>query len=166
MAISAVNRTPSWIHLPGKKSIWCRGCGPPSGASVQGGMHYAFRAFCHPCAEPGRVPGAFRLTMRGACGRVTQSLERLKPPPDRLYGRGRGHKLRARQETLLAATLPRLALRAEQAADPLGAFGPGFTALWLEVGFGGGEHALAQIAAHPEAALIACEVFDNGVCSL
>ena len=33
-------------------------------------------------------------------------------------------------------------------------------------GFGGGEHALAQIAAHPEAALIACEVFDNGICSL
>jgi len=38
--------------------------------------------------------------------------------------------------------------------------------LWLEVGFGGGEHALAQIAAHPDSALIACEVFDNGICSL
>lgn len=97
---------------------------------------------------------------------MIQSIERLKPPPDRLYGRGRGHKLRARQETLLAVTLPRLALRPEQAADPLTAFGSGSTALWLEVGFGGGEHALAQIAAHPEAALIACEVFDNGICSL
>ena len=39
-------------------------------------------------------------------------------------------------------------------------------AVWLEVGFGGGEHALAQVAAHPEAALIACEVFENGICSL
>jgi tRNA (guanine-N7-)-methyltransferase len=38
--------------------------------------------------------------------------------------------------------------------------------LWLEVGFGGGEHALAQIVAHPDTALIACEVFDNGICSL
>lgn len=38
--------------------------------------------------------------------------------------------------------------------------------LWLEVGFGGGEHALAQIAAHPHAGLIACEVFENGICSL
>ena len=38
--------------------------------------------------------------------------------------------------------------------------------LWLEVGFGGGEHALAQAAAHPDTALIACEVFDNGICSL
>jgi tRNA (guanine-N7-)-methyltransferase len=34
------------------------------------------------------------------------------------------------------------------------------------VGFGGGEHALAQVAAHPEAGLLACEVFVNGVCSL
>ena len=39
-------------------------------------------------------------------------------------------------------------------------------ALWLEVGFGGGEHALAQVAAHPDMGLIACEVFENGLCSL
>jgi tRNA (guanine-N7-)-methyltransferase len=67
---------------------------------------------------------------------------------------------------LLDVTLPRMAFPAERAADPLAAFAARLSALWLEVGFGGGEHALAQIAAHPEAALIACEVFDNGVCSL
>ena len=39
-------------------------------------------------------------------------------------------------------------------------------ALWLEVGFGGGEHAAAQVAAHPEIGLIAAEVFQNGVCAL
>jgi tRNA (guanine-N7-)-methyltransferase len=38
--------------------------------------------------------------------------------------------------------------------------------VWLEVGFGGGEHALAQVATNPEAGLIACEVFENGICSL
>jgi tRNA (guanine-N7-)-methyltransferase len=94
------------------------------------------------------------------------SLRALKPPPDRLYGRARGHRLRPRQLRLLDITLPRLAFTAEQAPDPLSAFAPTPRALWLEVGFGGGEHALAQIAAHPEAALIACEVFDNGICSL
>jgi tRNA (guanine-N7-)-methyltransferase len=94
------------------------------------------------------------------------SLRTLKPPPDRLYGRGRGHRLRPRQLRLLDVTLPRLAFAPEQAADPLSAFSPRPAELWLEVGFGGGEHALAQIAAHPEAALIACEVFDNGICSL
>ncbi|MDR3536289.1 MAG: tRNA (guanine(46)-N(7))-methyltransferase TrmB [Acetobacteraceae bacterium] len=91
---------------------------------------------------------------------------RVKPPPDRLYGRSRGHKLRPRQEMLLEATLPRLRLRAEQAADPLAAFAVRPAALWLEIGFGGGEHALAQSAAHPDAGLIACEVFENGICSL
>ena len=52
------------------------------------------------------------------------------------------------------------------AADPLAAFPRARRALWLEVGFGGGEHALAQIAAHPDVGLIACEVFENGICSL
>lgn len=79
-----------------------------------------------------------------------------KPPPDRLYGRARGHKLRPRQERLLEVTLPRLALPEALPSGPL----------WLEVGFGGGEHALAQVRAHPEATLIACEVFENGICSL
>ncbi|MBN9562305.1 MAG: tRNA (guanosine(46)-N7)-methyltransferase TrmB [Alphaproteobacteria bacterium] len=92
--------------------------------------------------------------------------EGLKPPPDRLYGRARGHALRPRQRLLLDVTLPRLALRPEQAADPRAAFAGPLDELWLEVGFGGGEHALAQVAAQPGAGLIACEVFENGVCSL
>jgi tRNA (guanine-N7-)-methyltransferase len=97
---------------------------------------------------------------------VAVSLRTLKQPPDRLYGRARGHRLRPRQLHLLDVTLPRLAFGPEHAADPLGAFAPRPASLGLEVGFGGGEHALAQIATHPEAGLIACEVFDNGICSL
>ena len=93
-------------------------------------------------------------------------LRALKPPPDRLYGRARGHRLRPRQLQLLDVTLPRLAFAPEHADDPLSAFAPRPSELWLEVGFGGGEHALAQIAAHPGGGLIACEVFDNGICSL
>ena len=38
--------------------------------------------------------------------------------------------------------------------------------MWLEVGFGSGEHAEAQAAAHPHAGLIASEVFETGLCSL
>ena len=89
----------------------------------------------------------------------------LKPPPDRLYGRQRGHKLRARQQRLLDVTLPRLRFDPAQAADPLAPF-PGCTELWLEVGFGSGEHAEAQVASHPHAGLIASEVFETGLCSL
>jgi len=73
--------------------------------------------------------------------------------------------LRARQRRLLELTLPRLVLTREQAADPISAFSS-ISSLWLEVGFGGGEHALAQIKVHPDCGLIACEVFENGICSL
>ncbi len=45
-------------------------------------------------------------------------------------------------------------------------FAPPIEQLWVEVGFGGGEHSRAQIAAHPRAGLIACEVFEQGLCSL
>lgn len=38
--------------------------------------------------------------------------------------------------------------------------------VWLEVGFGSGEHAQAQAQANPDAGLIASEVFENGMCSL
>jgi tRNA (guanine-N7-)-methyltransferase len=78
----------------------------------------------------------------------------------------RGHALRARQQHLLAATLPRLAFRPEHAAAPLTAFGLDVRTVWLEVGAGSGEHAAAQAAAHPEAGVIACEVYANGICSL
>jgi tRNA (guanine-N7-)-methyltransferase len=62
--------------------------------------------------------------------------------------------------------LPRLRFDNAQAGDPAACFGSRPAELWLEVGFGGGEHALAQIAANPGAGLIASEVFENGLCSL
>lgn len=85
--------------------------------------------------------------------------------PDRLYGRRRGHPLRPRQERLIELSLPRFRLTAAEAAHPRAIF-PDAADLWLEVGFGGGEHALALREAHPEVALIASEVFENGLCSL
>ncbi len=86
----------------------------------------------------------------------------VKAPPARLYGRQHGHALRPRQARLIAETLPRLRL---DPAAPLTGLA-GFASVALEIGFGGGEHALAEIAAHPETALIACEVYANGIASL
>jgi len=79
--------------------------------------------------------------------------------PHRLYGRRRGKKLRPRQERLLSEALPRL--RFTDLAFALGA-----DALWFEVGFGGGEHTLAQMTANPGTAIIASEVYEHGLCSL
>ena len=91
---------------------------------------------------------------------------RDKPPAERLYGRVRGHKLRPRQQALLDLALPRMAFPATQAGNPAAAFDAPVRGLWLEVGFGSGEHAEALAAAHPDVGLIACEVFENGICSL
>jgi tRNA (guanine-N7-)-methyltransferase len=90
----------------------------------------------------------------------------LRPPPERLYGRQSGHKLRPRQQLLLDVTLPRLRFSAGQANQPRAAFAGPVREVWLEVGFGGGEHALAQASRHPDIGLIASDVFENGICSL
>ncbi|RAI57615.1 tRNA (guanine(46)-N(7))-methyltransferase TrmB [Roseicella frigidaeris] len=86
--------------------------------------------------------------------------------PDRLYGRRRSHPLRPRQQRLLDETLPRLRLAPAAAGEPRAAFAIPVEALWLEVGFGGGEHALAHVGANPGIGYIAAEVFENGLCSL
>ena len=74
--------------------------------------------------------------------------------------------MRPRQKLLIEETLPRLRFDDRQADDPLIAFAPRPRQLWFEVGFGGGEHAVALAAANPDIGLIACEVFENGICSL
>ncbi len=38
--------------------------------------------------------------------------------------------------------------------------------IWLEVGFGGGEHAHALAEANPEVGIIAAEVFENGISAM
>jgi tRNA (guanine-N7-)-methyltransferase len=65
--------------------------------------------------------------------------------------------------------LPRLAVpvpAAGEQLDPAALFGAAPAALWLEIGFGAGEHLAAQAAAHPAVAFIGAEVFVNGVASL
>lgn len=85
-----------------------------------------------------------------------------------LYGRRRGKKLRAGQEALLGSRLPGLALKlpAEPAMlDLAQAFGGRVPAagVWLEVGFGSGEHLVQQAVQHPDVGLIGCEPYINGV---
>jgi len=86
----------------------------------------------------------------------------------KLYGRRHGKKLRDSQRRLLAELLPRLRIAGvspeeNPARAPLPAVFADGRALWLEVGFGGGEHLVAQAAAHPEVGVVGCEPFVNGV---
>ena len=80
-----------------------------------------------------------------------------------LYGRRRGHKLRPGQQQLFDTLLPHLRIDLN---DPVESVDNEDTELWLEIGFGGGEHLAAQAEARPDIAMIGCEPFENGVASL
>ena len=90
----------------------------------------------------------------------------IRPPDDRLHGRMQGHRLRPRQQDLLDTLLPRLRFPLDRATDPAQAFARPPASLGIEIGFGGGEHAYALITADPAFGLIACEVFEPGLCSM
>jgi tRNA (guanine-N7-)-methyltransferase len=79
----------------------------------------------------------------------------------RLYGRRQGHALRLGQQALVDSLLPRVSVP-EGALDARALFGDD-RPLWLEIGFGAGEHLAAQAAANPEVGLVGCEPFLNGV---
>jgi tRNA (guanine-N7-)-methyltransferase len=84
--------------------------------------------------------------------------------PGAFFGRRKGKKLRQGQDDLVRTRLPRL--RIDPRADVRAQFGRAFRELWLEIGFGGGEHLAAQARANPDVAFIGCEPFVNGVAKL
>jgi tRNA (guanine-N7-)-methyltransferase len=83
----------------------------------------------------------------------------------RSFGRRRGRKLSARQQHLLDAVLPRVALAPGQSptGSLLDLFSVPVSRTWLEIGFGGGEHLAWQARANPDVGFIGCEVFEDGV---
>ncbi len=86
-----------------------------------------------------------------------------------LYGRRHGRPLRRHRSELLETLLPVVRLERPEPGsrlelDPL--FTSPVEAVWLEVGFGGGEHLAAQAVANPGVGIIGCEPFINGVAGL
>jgi tRNA (guanine-N7-)-methyltransferase len=83
----------------------------------------------------------------------------------RSYGRRRGRKPSARQTALWSEVYPRFALALDSPApDRLTAlFDPAVEDVWLEIGFGGGEHLIWQAKANPRIGLIGCEPFQDGI---
>jgi tRNA (guanine-N7-)-methyltransferase len=89
-------------------------------------------------------------------------------PPIHTFGRRRGRRLKPGRQALLDEMLPRLRIEppASGVLDPETLFDPRPQALWLEIGFGAGEHLAAQAARHPELGFIGCEPYVNGVVAL
>lgn len=96
------------------------------------------------------------------------------PPLSRrnFYGRHHGKTLRPSQKAYLAEDLEALRPKGVSREDnperlpinPADLFGD--RPLWLEVGFGGGEHLVHMAARNPEVGIIGCEPFVNGVAML
>ncbi|MDF0602827.1 tRNA (guanine(46)-N(7))-methyltransferase TrmB [Psychromarinibacter sp. C21-152] len=95
-----------------------------------------------------------------------------KAPWRNFYGRRRGKGLREAQKDYLDEDLAALSpgpvdWEANPERRPLdleALFGG--REVWLEIGFGGGEHMVHQAAAHPEVGMIGCEPYINGVAML
>ena len=85
------------------------------------------------------------------------------PPTSPLHGRRSGKALSAHQRELVRTLLPRLAVALDAPVDPAALFPPACRDLWLEIGFGGGEHLVATARRHPDVGLIGCEPFLNGM---
>jgi len=85
-----------------------------------------------------------------------------------IYGRRSGHKLRQSQAALVENLLPQLHLTPEQlhetAREDL--FPKPVTDIWLEIGFGGGEHLAWQADHNRNVGCIGIEPFTNGVAKL
>ena len=86
----------------------------------------------------------------------------------RSYGRRRGRKLSPRQDRLIGELLPRVALdlAVQAPAGLLSLFDAPKREHWLEIGFGGGEHLLANARRHPDIGILGVEPFVNGMAKL
>ena len=92
----------------------------------------------------------------------------MEPPRRQIWGRRHGPRLRPGRQGLLETSLPELALAIPENGrlDPAGAFPSPLEAVWLEIGFGGGEHLAALAQRHPEVGFVGVEPFVNGVARL
>jgi tRNA (guanine-N7-)-methyltransferase len=85
--------------------------------------------------------------------------------PRGLFGRRKGHALRPRQAALLEVLLPKLAI--DLSTPPPDALGDLFpdspSTVHLEIGFGGGEHMIAEAMRHRRTGFIGIEPFVNGM---
>jgi tRNA (guanine-N7-)-methyltransferase len=84
----------------------------------------------------------------------------------KLYGRRKGPALSTHQERLLETLLPQLALELEPGREPKNYFAAPVEDVWLEIGFGAGEHLLWQVEHHPRVGFIGAEPYVSGVAKL
>jgi tRNA (guanine-N7-)-methyltransferase len=84
--------------------------------------------------------------------------------PLRSFGRIKARPIKSRQASLLETLLPTIALDLSRPIDLL-ALKPDAAEVWLEIGFGGGEHLATQAQRRADVLVLGAEPFLNGVAS-
>lgn len=94
----------------------------------------------------------------------------MEQPRRRVYGRRLGYRLRPGRKALLERALPTLQIALPEGEgvrlDPGALFPEPLRDLWLEIGFGAGEHLAHQVRANPGVGFIGCEPFVHGIAGL
>lgn len=111
--------------------------------------------------------GRFRKPVTGVEDRPRRAEYPARDGLDRIWGRRQGKRLRTRQRERLETLLPRLRVSEPPPnafLDAAALFGERTPKeLWLEIGFGAGEHMTALAEAHPDVGIIGCEPFVQGM---
>ncbi len=91
-----------------------------------------------------------------------------KPTEDkRFFGRRKGKPIKGSRLNLIENLLPKVVLpKSESFYDFSQLFGITPKEVWLEIGFGGGEHVAELAKIYPDIGIIGAEPFMNGVASL
>ena len=86
----------------------------------------------------------------------------------RLYGRAAGKPLSKRQQSLVDDLLPTIGIPETGKGElfPATLFSAANRGVWLEIGFGGGEHLAGQAALHRDTGILGAEPFVDGVAKL
>jgi len=94
----------------------------------------------------------------------------FQPPERRFFGRRKGKAFSQRQQDLMDTLLPRISVNLPEdgssVLDAKAIFDGNKREVWLEIGFGKGEHMAWQAQANPDVGLIGCEPYLNGVVGL
>lgn len=87
---------------------------------------------------------------------------------EKFFGRRAGQSLRDNHVRLIENELPKLRVpdHADALRDPLALFAGTVQEVWLEIGFGGGEHLAWQATENPQVGIIGGEPYINGVAKL
>ena len=84
----------------------------------------------------------------------------------KFFGRRKGRTIHKAKSVLLEKFLPRLRIEKDKPLQMNKLFAADIKKIYLEIGFGSGDHLAGQAGRHPEIGFIGAEVFQNGIANL